>query len=397
MRFILPNHRMASDVSLGGVAGRLFVRPASHAGAPSGPKDSVPYGARLRLRADFPLTGYPASAKVILNTFKRYGIVLADGGNVALTAESDRYTATQWADLGIDSRLFDLTPGATDLAISDFEVIDTGPRIAETYECVRSTIMANQPRIGVMRSGQWFLDRNGNAAWDGCGEDACFVFGGPGDQALAGDWNGDGVTEIGARRGSQWFLDNGNGQWDGCGAFPAQDRCVTFGSSSDQGVVGDWNGDGMTDIAVKRGSQWFLDNGDGAWNGCGSFPNQDLCISFGLPTDQPVASDWSGDGFSRVGIYRNGQWLLDANGNDQFDNCQLDRCWAFGLAGDQPVTADWNGNGVTGIGVKRSSAWFLDRDGDGAWSGCGTDGCISVWGAPTDQPVTGYWKEHFGH
>lgn len=138
IRFILRNERMASDESLGGVSGRLYVRPASHAGGPGGPTGSVPYGARLRLRADFPLEGYNPAARVILNTFKRFGIVLADGGNIALTAESDRYTATQWADLGIDSRVFDQTPGALDVDITDFDVLDTGPRIAETYACVRT-------------------------------------------------------------------------------------------------------------------------------------------------------------------------------------------------------------------------------------------------------------------
>lgn len=138
IRFILPNPRMASDASLGGVSGRLYVRPGTHAGAPSGPVGTVPYGARLRLRADFPMTGYSAAAQVILRTMQRYGIVLADGGSVALTAESDRYTNTTWASLGIDSREFDLTPGAADVFVSDFVVLDTGPRIAETYDCVRS-------------------------------------------------------------------------------------------------------------------------------------------------------------------------------------------------------------------------------------------------------------------
>jgi serine/threonine-protein kinase len=138
IRFILPNTSMASDVSLGGVSGRLYVRPASHAGAPSGPAASVPYGSRLRLRADFSLAGYNPAARVLLNTFKRYGIVLADGGNIALTAESDLYTTVKWDDLGIDSRIFDLSAGATDVTLADFAVLDTGPRIAETYECVRA-------------------------------------------------------------------------------------------------------------------------------------------------------------------------------------------------------------------------------------------------------------------
>lgn len=140
IRFILPNARMATDPSLGGVAGRLYVRPASHAGGPSGPEGSVPYGARLRLRADFPPTGYSPAARVILNTLKRYGMVLADGGTVALTAESDLYTTTTWDELGIDSRVFDLTAGATQVLATDFEVLDTGPRIGETYACERTTI-----------------------------------------------------------------------------------------------------------------------------------------------------------------------------------------------------------------------------------------------------------------
>ncbi len=138
IRFILPNVRMANDPSLGGVLGRLYVRPASHAGGPSGPIGSVPYGSRLRMRSDFPVADYEPAARVVLNTFKRYGIVLADGGTVALTAESDFYTTTKWDDLGIDSRVFDLTPGATDVTITDFQVLDTGPRIGETYDCVPS-------------------------------------------------------------------------------------------------------------------------------------------------------------------------------------------------------------------------------------------------------------------
>jgi serine/threonine-protein kinase len=140
LRFIIRNERMASDGSLGGVDGRLYVRPASHAGGPRGPANSVPYGARLRMHADFPLDGYNPAARVILNTFKRYGIVLADGGNITLTAESDLYTDTSWDELDVDSRIFDQTPGAQVVDITDFEVIDTGPRIGETYDCVRSVL-----------------------------------------------------------------------------------------------------------------------------------------------------------------------------------------------------------------------------------------------------------------
>ena len=145
IRFILPNARIASDASLGGVGGRLYVRPASHAGGPSGPSDTVPYGARLRLRADFPMAGYNAAAQVILRTMQRYGIVLADGGNIALTFESDRHTDTTWSELGIEPQTFwNGDGGSTPVAASDFEVLDTGPRIGETYECVRSAVLPGE-------------------------------------------------------------------------------------------------------------------------------------------------------------------------------------------------------------------------------------------------------------
>ncbi len=141
IRFILPNPYMARDNSLGGVGGRLYVHPASHAGAPSGPSSSVPYGVRMRLKSDFNMSGYNAAAQVILRTMQRYGIVLADGGNIALTFESDRYTTAKWGTLGIDSQTFsNAANGSTKVLVSHFEVIDTGPRIAETYDCVRSVV-----------------------------------------------------------------------------------------------------------------------------------------------------------------------------------------------------------------------------------------------------------------
>jgi serine/threonine-protein kinase len=133
IRFILPNARMATENGQ-----KVYVRPASHAGGPSGPSGTVAYGSRLRLRADFPVNLYNPAAQVILRTMQRYGIVLADGGNIALTAESDLFTTHRWTELGIDSRVFDASVPGAPVKITDFAVIDTGPRIVETYDCVRN-------------------------------------------------------------------------------------------------------------------------------------------------------------------------------------------------------------------------------------------------------------------
>jgi hypothetical protein len=133
IRFILPNARMATENGQ-----KVYVRPASHAGGPSGPSGTVAYGSRLRLRPDFPVNLYNPAAQVILRTMQHYGIVLADGGNIALTAESDLYTTHTWAELGIDSRTFDQQVTGAPVRVTDFAVLDTGPRIVETYDCVRN-------------------------------------------------------------------------------------------------------------------------------------------------------------------------------------------------------------------------------------------------------------------
>jgi hypothetical protein len=140
IRFILPNARMASNNPASNTTRRIpvYVRPASHAGGPNGPVNTVPYGSRLRLRADFPVNLYNPAAQVILRTMQRYGIVLADGGNIALTAESDLYTTRKWSELNISSRVFDQSVPSNPVRASDFSVIDTGARIIETYDCVRN-------------------------------------------------------------------------------------------------------------------------------------------------------------------------------------------------------------------------------------------------------------------
>ena len=142
--WLLPNPRIARDTSPGNpgaVGGRLYVRPATHAGGPTGPAGTIAYGSRIRLRGDFPLTGYNAAAQVLLRTMKKYGMVLADGGNIALTGETDRYTAHTWAELGIDSQTFKTAGGGRELPdILDFAVIDTGARIPETFDCVRTSV-----------------------------------------------------------------------------------------------------------------------------------------------------------------------------------------------------------------------------------------------------------------
>jgi hypothetical protein len=142
LRFILPNSRMRRHV---------YVHPATHSTNPtSGPATAPPYGSRLRLRADYPVQNLPnAAARVMARAMQKYGILLADGGTIALTAQSDRFTTAKWSGL-----LGPLDLSA--LQVSDFQMIAAGDRYTFTGDCARTTPLFNDG-----------LELGGLAKWSG--------------------------------------------------------------------------------------------------------------------------------------------------------------------------------------------------------------------------------------
>ncbi len=123
IRFILPNQRMRA---------RVYVHPATHAGAPRGPDLAPSMGARFRLKATYDLSRLSPAAQVVARAMQKYGMILADGGNIALTAQSDADTQAKYSD--VDFGPHDLQ----DLKVTDFEVLDGGPPIRLTDDCVRN-------------------------------------------------------------------------------------------------------------------------------------------------------------------------------------------------------------------------------------------------------------------
>jgi serine/threonine-protein kinase len=122
IRFILPNDRPQ----------RGYVRPATHGTNTTGASDAPYYGVHLRLRADYPVESLPSEgAQVVARALQKHGMYHADGGNIALTALSDRRTTAKWDGL--------LAPrDLSDLAVEDFEIIDHGGPIELTFDCVRN-------------------------------------------------------------------------------------------------------------------------------------------------------------------------------------------------------------------------------------------------------------------
>jgi hypothetical protein len=226
-----------------------------------------------------------------------------------------------------------------------------------------------------------------------------FGVGLPNVMPVVGDWDGTGVTRIGVFTNGTWYVDmNGSGVWG-----PGDVMMAYFGVGLPNAipVVGDWDGTGVTRIGVFTNGTWYLDmNGNGAWDGPVTdmtYPN----FGVGLPNAIPVTGDWPGSsnpGKSKIGVYSNGTWYLDMNGNGVW-NLGVDTAIAnfgVGLPNAIPVTGDWIGSanpGTTKIGVFTNGTWYLDMNGNGAWDGPVTDMTYPNFGVglPNAKPVVGRW------
>jgi hypothetical protein len=125
LRFILPNARIRHAV---------FVHPGTHTTNPTaGGADAPPYGVRFRLRASYPVASLAsAGARTLATALQRYGMFLADGGNVPLTVQGDRFTTHKWSEVAMNEQsLGALAPG-------DFEVVDMGAPITNNPDCARN-------------------------------------------------------------------------------------------------------------------------------------------------------------------------------------------------------------------------------------------------------------------
>ena len=291
-------------------------------------------------------------------------------------------------------------PGGSSKALGftwHLSVVDAGfPRTLDTSEVL---VQLTGTRFDVvawrgqdMAQSSWTLNRGDES------DNERNVFGSPDAIPIAGDFNGDGIAEIGVFIDGEWFVDvNGNGRWDN------GDLWAKLGHEADQPVVGDWDGDGKTDIGIF-GPAWPRDphaiarepglpdpynqRNDERWKNVDVDPRKnvppevedatagaramklsaqgkvrsdliDHVFHYGTAGDRALVGDWNGDA---IAVFRHGAWHLDVDGDGQFTSA--DRAFQFGQSGDLPVVGDWDGNGVDEVGVYRAGTWRLDSNGN---------------------------------
>ena len=120
---------------------------------------------------------------------------------------------------------------------------------------------------------------------------------------VAGNFDGNSANgaEIGLFDGTSWWFDTNH------------DHVIDSGdlhiSTQLRGlpIVGDFNGDGVIDLATWKDDKFYFNFGTGSpgsqpsWSG-----NIDATINFGLPGngELPIAADMNGDGITDVGLYQ---------------------------------------------------------------------------------------------
>lgn len=79
---------------------RAYLAPARHWASSQSDPALPPMGMRVRLRADFDISGFPPEARVILTAMKRYGMLLADNGSAWYVSGAPD---SRWSDDNLQS------------------------------------------------------------------------------------------------------------------------------------------------------------------------------------------------------------------------------------------------------------------------------------------------------
>ena len=94
---------------------KAFVLPATHWASTTTNPNAPPMGLRLRLKASFDISGYPADDQVILTTMKKYGLILADNGSAIFVSGAPD---NRWNNTNLNL--------LKQITTSNFDVVQTG-------------------------------------------------------------------------------------------------------------------------------------------------------------------------------------------------------------------------------------------------------------------------------
>ncbi|MGD9508602.1 MAG: FG-GAP repeat domain-containing protein, partial [Geminicoccaceae bacterium] len=267
----------------------------------------------------------------------------------------------------------------------------------------RADVAFHRPTSGAGWSAVRMLLSNGNGTWTERTIAAPTWAHEPGVVAIGGDYNRDGLSDLAFHRpGSGWtsvrvLLSTANGSWTAHSEVAprwAQQRGVVA-------VAGDFNGDGLSDLAFHRpGSGWtsvrvLLSRGNGSWTAHSEVAPR-WAQQRGVVA---VAGDFNGDRLTDVAFHSPvsactgrgcpRRWttvpVLLANGDGTWtvaDNAAP--TWA-NAPGVVALEGDFNGDGLSDLAFHRptgGAGWttvpVLLANGDGSWTATDSEAPTAV-------------------
>jgi hypothetical protein len=99
---------------------RAYIPPATHFASQSSDANLPPMGLRVRLKADYDISRFPASGQVILRALKKYGMLLADNGSDWFVSGAPH---PKWNDGELDT--------LKKVKGRDFEALETGELVTK--------------------------------------------------------------------------------------------------------------------------------------------------------------------------------------------------------------------------------------------------------------------------
>jgi len=247
------------------------------------------------------------------------------------------------------------TPTPTPTPQLSKEYIYAGSRLLAVEDANANAAPPSDLAIWRPSSGEWWV-----MAGTGT-QQVTQSWGTSGDEPIPGDYDGDGKTDFAVFRPSTsyWYLVYSS--TGGTASF-------AFGSSGDQAVPADFDGDGKTDVAVFRNSNttWYISQ---------SSTSSTVSGAFGASGDIPAPADFDGDGKADPAVFRNSNATFYSLNSTNLQT----QSTSFGSSGDEPVCADYDGDGKADIAMWRSSnaTWYINPSGGGSAQtiqfGIGTD------------------------
>lgn len=190
----------------------------------------------------------------------------------------------------------------------------------------------NKSDIGIYRGGAWLVRQSTNSVV------SQVALGTASDTPVPGDYDGDGIEDVAVYTPT-------TGRWTIKRSSDGGTTVVNHGGPNFIPMPADYDGDGLTDIAV------FFNGG--VWSILRSTDGGNTVVAHGGPGWRPLPGDYDGDGKADIAVELIGAWSVLQSSNNTI------AVTGHGGPAFTPVPADYDGDGKTDVAVYISGVWSV--------------------------------------